>query len=67
MIDYIYFIIKTLEHMANEEKTKLYFLIKEYLMEDFRKSDIKEIAISRFPEMTDTEFNEQFSDAFCNL
>ena len=53
--------------MANEEKTKLYFLIKEYLMEDFRKSDIKEIAISRFPEMTDTEFNEQFSDAFCNL
>lgn len=53
--------------MTKEDEIKLYFLIKERLLEDMRKSDIKEIAQARFPNMTEEEFNTEYSDAFCNL
>ena len=53
--------------MAHEDKIKLYLFIKKHLYEDLEKSDIRELASGRFPNMTKEDFDQQFSEAFTSL
>jgi len=41
--------------------------IRNLLYEDLRKSDIKEIIDTRFPDLNPEVFEAQFSNAFCTL
>lgn len=53
--------------MNTTDNAKLYFLCKKHIQEDLEKCDIKEIAKTRFSEMTESEFNTAYSDAFTTL
>ena len=53
--------------MSQTNKIKLYFLIKKKVMEDISKSDIKEIATSRFPNLSQRDFDNAYSEAFSSI
>jgi hypothetical protein len=52
---------------ANHSHSEIVSTIRHYLYDDVRKSDIKEIVRSSFPNIEESEFESCFSEAFTSM